>query len=98
MAGKYVAYLYDIKESLFYIKFEVVFDVTDTVTELANRQEILLNISKLARTLEIAFAFPTHTLHIDNSPEGKGRSSHDEPNIDDLKRRVQDFFNEDNTL
>lgn len=41
----------------------------DWPTELEQRQRIFLEIARLAKSLEISFAFPTQTLHIESTPE-----------------------------
>ncbi|MCB0393820.1 MAG: mechanosensitive ion channel family protein [Bdellovibrionales bacterium] len=41
----------------------------DLGSELMTRQNIFLEVLKLAKDLEISFAFPTQTLHIDSDPE-----------------------------
>ncbi len=41
----------------------------DWPTELEQRQRIFLEIARLSRKLEITFAFPTQTLHIESTPE-----------------------------
>ncbi len=43
--------------------------VPDWSAELVERQNIYLKIYRLAKDLGIEFAFPTRTLHIENSPE-----------------------------
>jgi MscS family membrane protein len=45
----------------------------DRLAELARRQEILLEILRLAEALDVQFAFPTQTLHVETLPEPRGR-------------------------
>ena len=45
--------------------------VEDWSTELLERQNVYLEIHRLAKDLGIEFAFPTQTLHIENFPEKK---------------------------
>ena len=45
--------------------------VPDREAELIKRQEILLDILRLAEARGIRFAFPTQTLHIESLPEEK---------------------------
>ncbi|MDD2769329.1 MAG: hypothetical protein PHT19_11385 [Methylococcus sp.] len=41
----------------------------DKLAELTRRQEILLEILRLAEALEVKFAFPTQTLHVETMLE-----------------------------
>jgi MscS family membrane protein len=51
------------------IMFYIFFEVPTWPEELKSRHEILIQIVKLANALEIRFAFPTQTLHMENFPE-----------------------------
>ena len=42
--------------------------VPDRMAELNQRQEILFDILRLAEAMEVRFAFPTQTLHIESLP------------------------------
>jgi MscS family membrane protein len=42
--------------------------VPDRMSELVERQRILLDILRLAEAMEVRFAFPTQTLHIESLP------------------------------
>lgn len=46
-------------------------EVGEWSRELLERQNIYLNIYRLAQDLNVAFAFPTQSLHIENFPEKK---------------------------
>lgn len=48
----------------------VFFEVGSWAEELKYREEFLLNIKKLAMNLEVEFAFPTQTLHVESLPDG----------------------------
>ncbi len=50
------------------IIFSVFFEVPDVVGELEAKQEIILDIIRLADTLGVEFAFPTQTLHMETFP------------------------------
>ncbi|MCC5816503.1 MAG: mechanosensitive ion channel family protein [Leptospira sp.] len=58
--------------------------VPDWATELVARQNIYLEIIRLAEDLGIEFAFPTQTLHIDSTPE-KAKPGSKIPSLDDYK-------------
>ena len=77
-------YLYDLKKSTFYIKFEVNFNITDPDIELKNRQDILLKITKLMGILDI---------HLGEARKQKNESATWEIGYDTLKERVDGFFN-----
>jgi len=98
--GTYYIYLYDLKKSIIYIKFEVSFDVTDYSSELANRQDILLKIIKLAKTLGVQFAFRARTLHTENDAEEKEHLIGADPNAElaALREKLQAFLHEDSTV
>ncbi len=61
-------YLYNLAESS--LEVMVIFNlfVADYSAELRARQEILMAIIGAAEDLEIAFAFPTRTLHVEGGP------------------------------
>lgn len=52
------------------------FKVPDWSTELVQRQNVYLEILRLAAGLEIDFAFPTQSLHVESFPEKKGLQRH----------------------
>jgi MscS family membrane protein len=54
------------------IMFYIFFEVPTWGEELACRHEILVQTVKLANSLEIRFAFPTQTLHMESFPEKRG--------------------------
>lgn len=47
-------------------------EAPDRLAELARRQEILLEILRLAEAKDVRFAFPTQTLHVETLPEPAG--------------------------
>ncbi len=49
----------------------VFFSVPDWSTELQQRHNFLLEILRLAKALDVEFAFPTQTLHIDSHIQGR---------------------------
>ncbi len=50
------------------IMFYIFFEVPTWGEELEHKEEILISIMKLAKSLGIQFAFPTQTLHMENFP------------------------------
>ena len=49
----------------------VFFKVPDWSTELVERQNLMLEIYRLAQSMGVEFAFPTQTLHVETFPEKK---------------------------
>ena len=59
--------------------------VPDYVTELTEREQILLQIMDLAKEIGVEFAFPTRTLHLESTPETAGNFSKEKsPSSDNL--------------
>ena len=55
------------------------FDVSSWTEELTSRHRLLLDIKRLAEALEIDFAFPTQTVHLEKSVESENVLSNLEP-------------------
>lgn len=94
-AGKYKVYLYELKDSILYIKIDIDFNVTEEKTELSNRQDLLFQIIKLARILKVHFAFPTHTVQLLPAVSNNEQEIYiqdTEVQEEDLKKRLQTFF------
>ncbi len=65
---------------------------TDTWTdELVQRQNVFLEIMRLAEELGVSFAFPTRTLHIESSATPRSVSPHQAPADGALKDAVEGF-------
>jgi len=58
--------------------------VPDWAHELVERQNIFIEIKRLAEDLEVEFAFPTQTLHLASTPE-KPLAEHTAPDTETLK-------------
>jgi MscS family membrane protein len=65
--------------------------VPDWSTELVEKQNVFIEILRLAKELNIDFAFPTRTLHIESSPEHSGAAARTAYDIDKIKRIVGEF-------
>ena len=59
--------------------------------ELVERQNIYLEIYRLAHELGVNFAYPTQTLHIESFPEKKSLTATHEINVEKLKSEAQSF-------
>ena len=51
-------------------------EVPDWSEELIQKQNIFLEIMRLASSLEVDFAFPTQSLHVESFPEKQGLERH----------------------
>ncbi|MFN6946827.1 MAG: mechanosensitive ion channel family protein [Cytophagaceae bacterium] len=61
-------FLNDFGDSSLNILLDIYFIVPDYIAELRCRQEIMLQIIELAEKLNVRFAFPTQTLHMETFP------------------------------
>lgn len=60
-------------------------DVKDYAGELKGRDEIFKNIIRLANELNVEFAFPTQTVHIDSQAEASPKTSRKAVKIDEIE-------------
>jgi MscS family membrane protein len=68
----------------------VFFSVPDWSTELQQRHNFLLEILRLAKALQVEFAFPTQTLHIDSHIQGE-LAEKPSPSADSLIHQIKSF-------
>ena len=66
------------------------FEVPDWSEELVQRQNVYLEILRLAKKIGVEFAFPTQTLHMESFPE---KAAKEAPTFseDELRTRAKDF-------
>ena len=64
--------------------------VTDWDSELLQKQNIFLEILRLAKELEVEFAFPTQTLDVPSFP-GQAKKEKQEFSIEKLQKKAQSF-------
>lgn len=62
-------HLHNFDASSLTLRCSCYFNTQDFNLELESRQELMLDIIRLAELLEVRFAFPTSTMHIENMPE-----------------------------
>jgi MscS family membrane protein len=74
------------------IMFYIFFEVPTWPEELKSRHEILIQIIKLANALEVRFAFPTQTIHMENFPE-KTSLTPSYLGENEYKSRLSNFLN-----
>ncbi len=87
----YHIYLNDLAAYSLNVMFYIFFEVPDWAAELKARHEILQEILKLAKKLDINFAFPTQTLHMENFP-GQQSLSPSYPAKDEMKVKMNEYF------
>lgn len=75
------------------IMFYIFLEVPTWQEELQYKEEILLNIMKLAKELGVQFAFPTQTLHMENFP-GKPSLSPSYENVSEANSKMEAFFSQ----
>ena len=78
------------------ILFYIFFKVPNWHEELAARHDVLLKIMKLAKALDVNFAFPTQTIHIENLPGRESLSPVYETDPESISKRLDSFFKETN--
>ncbi|SMD35092.1 MscS family membrane protein [Reichenbachiella faecimaris] len=89
---KYEIHFNDLGAHSLDILFYIFFEAATWTEELKFRQEILLDILRLAEYMGVEFAYPTQTLHVENMP---GHDFFDPKYIKDQKAldsRLDDYF------
>jgi len=71
----------------------IFFKVPDWNSELRCRQEIMLEVNKLAEHLGVRFAFPTQTLMIEQVPGQKSLTPEYKQSKEEMEAELQAFFN-----
>ncbi len=68
------------------------FEVPDWSAELKARHEVLLQILELADSLQVRFAFPTQTLHMETFPGELPLTPGSEEDMSILKQKLDQYF------
>jgi len=76
------------------ILFYIFFEAPTWSDELRYRQEIILAILKLGRHLNVSFAFPTQTVHVENLPGQESLSPNYTWTKEELNLKLNQFFDE----
>ncbi len=76
------------------ILFYIFFEVPTWSEELRSRHEILLSVLRLAEKLQVRFAFPTQTLHMETFPGQPPLTPEPMEDMDALRSRLDNFFKE----
>jgi MscS family membrane protein len=74
------------------IMFYIFFQVPNWQEELRCRHEVLVQIIKLAESLDVRFAFPTQTLHMESFPEKKSLAPEYNKDVAAYSAKLQEFM------
>lgn len=75
------------------IMFYIFFAVPTWPEELKARHEVLIEIVRLAEKLNVRFAFPTQTLHMENFPGKLGQTPKYDMSMQEFRQVMEDHFN-----
>lgn len=89
----YNIFLNEYGASALEVMLYIFFKVPDWNNELRCRQEIMLEINKLAEHLGVRFAFPTQTLMIEQAPGQKSLTPHYKQTKEEMEEELKAFFN-----
>jgi len=92
----YNIYLNDYENSSLKIMLYVFFAVPTWPEELRCRQEIMLEVNKLAEHLGVRFAFPTQTLHVEQMPGQLSLTPKYEESAEKYREELDQFFDQRN--
>jgi len=92
----FIIRLNDFGASSLNIMFYIFFEVATWPEELKCREEIILKIIKLSDTLNVRFAFPTQTLHMESFPEKASLTPQYTASVEDEKKKVEALFKKKN--
>ncbi len=84
--------LYDLGEHSIEIMFYVFFNAPTRSDELKYRQEIIISILDLAEKLNVRFAFPTQTLHLESFPEKAPLTPVHDQKEETHRKKLDEFF------
>jgi MscS family membrane protein len=90
----YEVHLNEMGSASLNILFYIFFEVPTWSEELTCRHEVLLEILRLAVAMEVRFAFPTQTLHMETFPGQPSLTPESLEDMDTLKKRLDKFFRE----
>ena len=65
--------------------------VPDWSTELVEKQSVFIEILRLAKELNVDFAFPTQTLHLESTPSENGAVSRTVFDVENIKKTASEF-------
>lgn len=85
-------YLFNLSESSIDIQYCVFMKPADGMDEFAVREQLLMQIIQLAEHLNIRFAFPTQTLHVESVPGQITLTPSGNKDEKDLRKRLDDYL------
>lgn len=88
----YEVYLNDLGSHSIDIIFYIFFEVPTWSQELKARHDVLKGVIELADALQIRFAFPTQTLHIEDFPEKQSLTPTAEVNPSENQEKLQAYL------
>lgn len=91
----YNVYLNDMGSHSLDVMFYMFFDVPDWQAELKARHELILSIIRLAEHLDVRFAFPTQTLHIETQPGKESLTPDYIESEESMRQKMKHFFVQD---
>ncbi|MBL4637163.1 MAG: mechanosensitive ion channel family protein [Kofleriaceae bacterium] len=92
----YNIFLNDYAASSLDIMLYIFFEVPDWTAELRCRQEIMLEVNKLAEHLGVRFAFPTQTLMIEQVPGQNSLTPVYKKSKEEMNKELTSYFNNQN--
>ncbi len=90
---KYHIFMNDFGDSSLNIMFYIFFEAPNWALELQYRHEIILKILGLAEKLNVRFAFPTSTLHMETFPEKSSLTPVYSQNREQMREKMLSYFN-----
>ncbi len=91
MNDKYYIHLNNMGASSLDVLFMVFFDTTSYAEDLKAKEDLLLNVLKLAEALEVHIAFPSTSVYIESMPEKKGQMP--DYRAENLEQSNQNYLN-----
>ena len=88
----YNIFLNDYAASSLDVMLYIFFEVPTWTDELRCRQEIMLEVNKLAEHLGVRFAFPTQTLHVEQMPGQLLLSPNYSESKEQMEKELEGFF------
>jgi MscS family membrane protein len=92
---KYHIFMNDFGDSSLNIMFYIFFEAPNWALELQYRHEIIIQILKLAEDLNVRFAFPTRTLHMETFPDKSTLTPLYSENKKGMRKQMDRFFEEE---
>lgn len=89
---KYHIFMNNFGQSSLDIMFYIFFQAPSWALELQYRHEIILNIIRLAEHLNVRFAFPTRTLHMETFPDKRGLTPEYSETRSELENKMEIFL------